>query len=78
MEEKTTRSYAEDLHEGFIKYLNSRLSSGDVDPKELESIRKFLLDNNVTCIADNNKGMKNIMKKLPIDIPNDNKIRRIR
>lgn len=54
-----------DLHGVFAHYLSERLKSGDATSQELNVIRQFLKDNDISCLAERNNDMMDILQDLP-------------
>ena len=63
------------LHDLMLDTCIMRLQSGEADHKDLEVIRKILLDQGVTCVGSKSERVakvSNILSELPVKVAVDN------
>jgi len=62
---RATEDALADLHGALARTYMDKLMSGEYTTADINSIRQFLKDNNISCIGEANDSLKNIVSILP-------------
>lgn len=63
---RATEDTLSSLHSELARCFIDRLRGGEATAQELNAMRQFLKDNNITCIAEYNEDIQELVASLPV------------